>query len=70
MNFLLLNVAFLIEIFLNLNMIHIFLVYVTGSFMSFIKAFLAGHVINQDSKIYSGSTCKFDQRKRYGDVTC
>ena len=38
MNFLLLNVAFLIEIFLNLNMIHIFLVICHSKFHVFHKS--------------------------------
>ena len=45
-------------------MIHIFLVYVTGSFMSLIKAILVGHVINQGRKVNGGTHAKKDRPKK------
>ena len=45
-------------------MIHIFLVYVTGSFMSLIKAILVGHVINQGRKVNDGTHAKKDRPKK------
>ena len=57
MNFLLLNFAFVIKYFWIqiYEMIHIFFWWhVIGSLVSFIKAILVGHVINQGRQIYNG----------------
>ena len=52
-----------LNIFFNLNMIHIFLMICHRKFHVFHKAFLVGHVVNQCRKSYSGRHARLTKEK-------